>query len=98
MTRISALPDTPTVDELGIKGFDATTWHGLVAPSGTPREIVETLHFATATALKDPTVRQALADLGVDIAGSKPKEFEAYIKSEIPKWAKVVKASGAKVE
>lgn len=96
--RTALLPDVPTVDELGLKGFDATTWHGLVAPTGTPREIVETLHFATATALKDPVVRQTLTELGVDIAGSKPKEFEAYIKSEIPKWTAVVKASGARIE
>jgi tripartite-type tricarboxylate transporter receptor subunit TctC len=96
--RTALLPDVPTVDELGIKGFDATTWHGLVAPTGTPREIIEALHFATTTALKDPAVHQALTDLGVDVVGNKPKEFEAYIKSEIPKWTAVVKASGAHIE
>jgi tripartite-type tricarboxylate transporter receptor subunit TctC len=96
--RTALLPDLPTVDELGIKGFDATTWHGLVAPTGTPREVIETLHFAVTAALKDPATRKQLTDLGVDIAGSTPKEFEAYIKSEIPKWTAVVKTSGAQIE
>ena len=53
-TRTALLPDLPTIDELGIKGFDATTWHGLVAPAGTPKEIIDALHIATSAALKDP--------------------------------------------
>jgi len=96
--RTALLPDLPTVDELGIRGFDATTWHGLVAPTGTPREVIDTLHFAVTAALKDPATHKQLTDLGVDIAGSTPKEFEAYIKSEIPKWTAVVKTSGAQIE
>jgi len=96
--RTALLPDLPTVDELGIKGFDATTWHGLVAPTGTPREVIDTLHFAVTAALKDPATRKQLTELGVDIVGSTPKEFEAYIKSEIPKWTAVVKTSGAQIE
>jgi len=95
LKRSAILPELPTMDELGIKGFEATTWHGLVAPAGTPREVIETLHFGVVEALKDPDTRQALMKLGVDIVGSTPKEFEAYIKSEIPKWTAVVKASGA---
>ena len=96
--RTALLPDLPTVDELGIKGFDATTWHGLVAPAGTPREIIDTLNFATVAALKDPATQKALIDLGVDIVGDSPKEFEAYIKTEIPKWTAVVKQSGAQID
>jgi tripartite-type tricarboxylate transporter receptor subunit TctC len=96
--RTALLPDLPTVDELGIKGFDATTWHGLVAPAGTPKEIVDTLNFATVAALKDPATQKALIDLGVDIVGDSPKEFEAYIKTEIPKWTAVVKQSGAQID
>ena len=92
------MPDLPTVDELGIKGFDATTWHGLVAPAGTPKEIIDTLNFAVVEALKDPATQKSLIDLGVDIVGNSPKEFEAYIKAEIPKWTAVVKQSGAQVE
>jgi len=98
LKRTAVLPDIPTVDELGIRGFDATTWHGLVAPAGTPQDIIEKLNRATIAALNDPGVRQSLATLGVDIVGDTPVEFAAYIKSEIPKWAAVIKASGAKLE
>ncbi len=98
LTRTAILPDIPTVDELGIKGFEATTWHGLVAPSGTPKDIIATLHRAVIAALDDAEVRQPLAELGVDVAGDTPEEFSAYIKSEIPKWAAVIKASGANAQ
>ena len=96
--RTALLPDLPTVDELGIKGFEATTWHGLVAPDGTPKEIIDVLHFATTEALKDPATQKALTGLGVDIIGNTPKEFADYIKAEIPKWTAVVKASGAQID
>ena len=96
--RTALLPDLPTVDELGIKGFDATTWHGLVAPAGTPKPILETLNFAVVEALKDPATQKSLQDLGVDVVGDSAKEFEAYIKAEIPKWTAVVKQSGAHVD
>ena len=97
-TRTALLPNLPTVDELGLRGFEATTWHGLVAPAGTPKEAIDTLHRATVKALADADTRRALGDLGVEIVGSTPAEFAAYIKSEIPKWTAVVKASGAKLE
>jgi tripartite-type tricarboxylate transporter receptor subunit TctC len=96
--RTAVLPELATVDELGIKGFDATTWHGLVAPAGTPKEVIAALHDATVKTLNDPVVRKALSDLGVDIVGSAPNEFQDYIKAEIPKWTAVVKASGARIE
>jgi tripartite-type tricarboxylate transporter receptor subunit TctC len=96
--RTPLLPDVATVAELGIPGFEATTWHGLVAPAGTPKDIIDTLNRATIEALKDPNVRKSLTDLGVDIAGSSPEEFAAYIRLEIPKWAAVIAASGAQVE
>jgi tripartite-type tricarboxylate transporter receptor subunit TctC len=98
LKRTAVLPDIPTVAELGIAGFDATTWHGLVAPAGTPKDVIDALHHATAMALNDPGTRAALGDLGVDIAGSSPKEFAAYIKAEIPKWSAVVKAAGARLD
>jgi tripartite-type tricarboxylate transporter receptor subunit TctC len=98
LKRTAVFPELATVDELGLKGFDATTWHGLVAPSRTPKDVITTLHRATASALGDATVRKALGDLGVDIAGSTPEEFNAYIKAEIPKWTAIVKASGATLE
>jgi tripartite-type tricarboxylate transporter receptor subunit TctC len=98
LKRTAILPDIPTVDELGLKGFDATTWHGLVAPAGTPKDVIDTLSRAIVTALNDPGVRKSLGDLGVDIVGNSPAEFAAYIKAEIPKWTAVVKASGAHVD
>jgi tripartite-type tricarboxylate transporter receptor subunit TctC len=98
LTRTAALPDVPTIAELGFPGFEATTWHGIVAPAGTPKEVVATLHRATAAALADAEVRKALNDLGVDVVANSPDEFRAYITSEIPKWAAIVKASGAKVD
>jgi tripartite-type tricarboxylate transporter receptor subunit TctC len=98
LKRTALMPELPTVAESGLPGFDATTWHGLVAPTGTPQEAIETLHRATVEALRDPETAKRLADLGVDIAGTSPAEFAAYIKSEIPKWTAVVKVSGAKLE
>jgi tripartite-type tricarboxylate transporter receptor subunit TctC len=96
--RTAILPDVPTVAELGIPGFDATTWHGLVAPAGASKDVIGALHYGTVTALNDPAVRKSLMDLGVDIVGNSPKEFDAYIKAEIPKWSAVVKASGARLD
>jgi tripartite-type tricarboxylate transporter receptor subunit TctC len=96
--RTAVLPEIATVDELGIKGFDATTWHGLVAPANTPKEIIATLYDATKKTLADPGVQKQLADLGVDIVGNTPQEFTAYIKAEIPKWTAVVKTSGASID
>ena len=98
LKRTAVMPNLPTIDELGIKGFEATTWHGLVAPAGTPKDIIDTLHFATVEALKDPTTQGQLKRLGVDIIGSSPREFEAYIRAEIPKWTALVKLSGAHVD
>ena len=98
LKRTAALPDIPTMDEAGLPGFEATTWHGLVAPAGTPPDIIDTLHRAVVETLKDPDVQQRLAALGVDVAPDSPDEFAAYIKAEIPKWAAIIKASGAKVE
>src|SRR5580704_5118409 len=98
LKRTAILPDIPTMDEAGVAGFEATTWHGLVAPAGTPADIVETLHRAIVETLKDPGVEQKLAALGIDIVGDTPDEFTAYIAAEIPKWAAIIKASGAKME
>src|SRR5262245_60543606 len=97
LQRTGPLPDVATIAELAIPGFEATTWHGLVAPAGTSKEVIATLHRAMMTTLNDPDVRKSLIGLGVDIVGSTPDELAAYIKSEIPKWAAIVKASAAKL-
>jgi tripartite-type tricarboxylate transporter receptor subunit TctC len=83
------------MDEAGLKGFEASTWHGLVAPAGTPADIIAKLHDTAVKALRDPDVKTSLGRLGVDIVGDTPTQFAAYIKAEIPKWTAIVKASGA---
>jgi tripartite-type tricarboxylate transporter receptor subunit TctC len=95
LKRTAILPDLPTMDEAGLKGFEASTWHGLVAPAGTPPQVIATLHDAAVKALHDASVQASLGKLGVDIVGDTPEQFSAYIKAEIPKWAAIVKASGA---
>ena len=97
LKRTAALPDVPTIAESGYPGFDAATWHAIVAPPNLPKDVAATLHKAVSQTLDDPATRKALTDLGVDIVNSKPEELRDYIKSEIPKWAEVVKASGATV-
>jgi tripartite-type tricarboxylate transporter receptor subunit TctC len=98
LARTGALPDVPTIAESGFPGFEATTWHGLVAPAGTPKEVVAALHRALLATVNDPAARKQLTELGIDLVGNSPDEFRAYIKSEIPKWAKIVQASGAKAD
>jgi tripartite-type tricarboxylate transporter receptor subunit TctC len=98
LKRSTVMPEISTIDELGLKGFDATTWHGLVAPAHTPKDVIAALHGALASALEDASVKASLADLGVDIIGGSPEDFAAYIRSEIPKWTAIVKASGAKLD
>lgn len=97
-TRTALLPEVPTIHEQGLPDFDASSWHGIVAPAATPKEIIARLHAASVQALRDPAVAKSLTDLGVDIVASGPDAFAAYIASEIPKWTAVVKASGAKME
>jgi len=98
LQRTKALPSTPTIAESGFPGFDAATWHAVVAPAGLPKDVIATLHRALHETLQDPVTSKALTDLGIDIVSSTPEALRGYIKSEIPKWAQVVKASGAKVD
>ncbi len=86
------LPGVSTIGELGLPGFDATTWYGLVAPAGTPREIVDMLYHSTGVALESPDARRIMGGLGIDVVGNSPREFDAYIAAEIPKWSAVLKA------
>lgn len=98
MQRSNAVPDVPTVAESLMPGFEATAWYGVLAPAGTPKPIITRLHGEFAKALAAPDVKQRLDNLGYDIVASPPDVFAAYIKTEIAKWAKVVKASGAKAQ
>ena len=98
LRRSAAVPDVPTVAESGYPGFEATNWYGLLAPKGTPARIVQRLHAATVKALGQPELRGKLADLGLEIIGNSPEEFAAAIRSEIPKWSKLIRESGIRVE
>jgi tripartite-type tricarboxylate transporter receptor subunit TctC len=96
--RVAAVPDLPTIAEAGVPGYDISTWYGVWAPKGTPREIVERLHAEIVKVLKLPDTRERYAGLGAEPVGSTPEEFAAYCRSELAKWAKVVKESGAKAD
>jgi tripartite-type tricarboxylate transporter receptor subunit TctC len=98
LTRSAALPDVPTMDEEGLKGFDATSWFGLLAPAGTPKDIVAKLNAASVKALASPEMRERLAAQGAEPMGNTPDQFAVFIKAEIDKWAKIVKASGARID
>ncbi len=100
-TRSSALPDVPTVEEAGgptLKGFEASSWFGLLAPAGTPMDIVNRIQQETAKALATPAMKERLQAQGAIPSGNTPAQFAQFIDREIRKWAPVVKASGAKVD
>jgi tripartite-type tricarboxylate transporter receptor subunit TctC len=96
--RAPALPNVPTIAESGVPGFEATSWFGVVAPAGTPPEIVNRLNAEIDKWLKSPEAKEKLLAQGAAAAGGTPEQFAAYIRSETDKWAKVIKASGAKVD
>jgi tripartite-type tricarboxylate transporter receptor subunit TctC len=97
--RSAVLPDVPTVEEAGaIKGFEASSWFGLLAPAGTPADIVNRVQQEVARSLGTPAMKEKLLAQGAIPSGNTPAEFARLIDSEIRKWAEVVKASGAKVD
>ncbi|HNW03248.1 MAG TPA: tripartite tricarboxylate transporter substrate binding protein, partial [Burkholderiaceae bacterium] len=97
--RSGAMPELPTVEEAGqLKGFEASSWFGLLAPAGTPADVVNRLQQETAKALNSPAMKEKLLAQGAIPSGNTPAEFAKLIEAEIKKWAPVVKASGAKVD
>jgi tripartite-type tricarboxylate transporter receptor subunit TctC len=91
--RYAQLPDTPTIAELGIAGFDAEAWWGLLAPAKTPPDIIARMNAAMAKALRDPTVERSLREQGIAYELSAPPAFGAFIAAEVTRWAKVIKAN-----
>lgn len=96
--RFPAMPDLPTVDESGVKGFDGSSWNGIVVPAGTPKEIVAKIHQELSTMLKSPETRQKLLGQGAVASGNTPEEFAAFTKREIEKWTKVAKFANVKLD
>lgn len=98
LKRSSALPDVPTADEQGLKGYDANTNGGFLAPAGTPKPIVDKLNAEINAALKMPDVRSKLEAAGIEIQGGTPQDYAALIKSDLAKWSKVIQKAGIQTE
>ncbi len=96
--RSPFLPKLPTVAEAGVRGYEAEAWYGMLVPTGTPKEIIKLLHANSVKALKFDDVKKRLDATGLVPVGNGPEEFERYIRSEIEKWGKVVKALGLRVD
>jgi tripartite-type tricarboxylate transporter receptor subunit TctC len=97
-TRVASLPDVPTLDEAGLKGFEILAWAGFVVPKGTPAAMIQRLNEATRAAVTNPEVRKATESFSLDAIPGSPQEFAALIQSEIPKWSALVKRTGAKLD
>jgi tripartite-type tricarboxylate transporter receptor subunit TctC len=95
--RSADLPDVPTMDEAGVKGYEATIWLGMLAPKGTPREVVDKLNADIRKVLADPEAMSLMHKAGVEVATSTPEEFQALMQQELDRWGKVVKETGAVV-
>lgn len=98
LERMDTMPQLPTIAESGVPGFEASTWHGLVAVNGTPRAVQARLNSEVNAVLKDAQVNKFLVGQGAIVRGGTAERFAAHIKAEIPKWAKVIKDSGARAD
>ena len=96
--RSAAVPELPTIAESGLPGYAATAWYGVLAPAGTPRDIVMKLNAEIVKSLRTDEMKKRIASDGGEVIGSTPEEFTAVMKTDIAKWAKVVKTSGARVD
>ena len=96
--RSPVVPDLPTLDEAGLKGYELVGWNGLFVPRGTPKPVVNKLYGETKRALALADIKERLAQMGAEGVGNTPEQFAAFIRAEIPKWAKVVAAAGIKTE
>jgi tripartite-type tricarboxylate transporter receptor subunit TctC len=94
VARSPLLPDVPTAQEQGVKGYSSYNWNGVLAPAGTPRAIIDRIHAVLAKPLTNPDTRKQMEAVGYEVSGDGPAEYAAFIKSETEKWAKVAKAAG----
>ena len=97
-SRYAALPDVLTVAEAGVPGYNVTGWYGLYAPAGTSPDIVRRLHEESRRALASPDIRDKLVNAGNEPVGTPPAEFQAFVRAEFDKWAKVIKAANLRIE
>jgi tripartite-type tricarboxylate transporter receptor subunit TctC len=93
LKRMPTLPDVPTIDESGVKGYESLSWSGIVAPAATPKPVIAKLNAAIERILAMPDVRKRFADLGVDPVGGPPEAFSRHIRAESEKWGRVVKTA-----
>jgi tripartite-type tricarboxylate transporter receptor subunit TctC len=96
--RSSVFPDLPTMNEAGLKGYETSTWGGLLAPAGTPKDVIAKLNAEVDKALAAPDVREKLATAGIEPGGGTPAAFAAFIQAEMARWAKVAKDAGIQPE
>jgi tripartite-type tricarboxylate transporter receptor subunit TctC len=96
--RTPAMPDLPTLAESGLAGFDVSGWYAIFVPAKTPPEIAQKMHADIVATVNDPAIRRRLEDLGLFVVGSTPQQLAAFLKSEMDKWAPVIKDAGLKVE
>jgi tripartite-type tricarboxylate transporter receptor subunit TctC len=92
------MPDVPTLDEIGLKGFASISWSGVVAPAGTSAAVLEKINGAINAELQAGDMRQALLQLGAEVKAGTPDDFARFIAAEVPKWAEVVRSSGMKLQ
>jgi tripartite-type tricarboxylate transporter receptor subunit TctC len=96
--RMTVLPNVPTIAESGLPGYEVANWLGIFAPARTPPEVVNLLNAEINRAMADPALRKQMTDAGIEPLTSTPQQFAAFLKSEIAKWAGIVKASGARAD
>lgn len=96
--RSPSTPGLPTIGEAGVAGYDAGTWYGLLVPAGTSKDIVTRLNVESIKVLKLPDVKERLDAAGFETLGTTPEQFATYIRTEIEKWGKVVKAAGVRAD
>jgi tripartite-type tricarboxylate transporter receptor subunit TctC len=98
LQRTPALPDVPTLNESGLKGFEAVAWNGLTAPAKTPRDVILKINADVLKVISSPELKERLKAEGSDPVGNSPEQFATYLRDEIAKWAKVIKFAGVKAE